>query len=114
MQVAQFTHTNKNIMLPYLPISLNLNIISITQAQTHNYKLVLSECNQFYSKLILTVPKTLRLSRETSPQFLNKNHTKENVSKKKTSPPYFLRKNPTTVYPHKPPCQFYYLFLILS
>jgi hypothetical protein len=48
------------------------------------------------SALIVTIRKILRLSRETSPQYLNKNHTKDNPSRK-ISPPYSIKRNPTTL-----------------
>jgi hypothetical protein len=80
-----------------------------TGTDTYNYKLLLSECKQFYIKLIVTIRKTLRLSRHTSPQSLIKNHTQENSSRK-TSPSYLIRKYPPTVYPNKPLHKFCNLF----
>jgi hypothetical protein len=68
---------------------------------TYNYKVLLIECHQSYSKVILTILKILRLLRKTSPPYLPKNHT-EDSSSREISPPilnkkpyrrYYIKKN---------------------
>jgi len=63
-------------------------------------------------KLTVAIRNTLRLSSETSPQSLNKNHTEENSSRK-TPLSYLIRKYHTTVNPVKHPVKFAICFLIL-
>jgi hypothetical protein len=58
------------------------------QQAPFNYKLLLIECHYFQSKPISIIQKIILLSR-------------------KTSPPCFSRKIPTTVYPSQAPRQFY-------
>ena len=60
-----------NIILLTNFVNLKYNIY-YTGTDTYNYKLLLTECHHFYSKLILTILEILGLSRKISPPYLSK------------------------------------------
>jgi hypothetical protein len=79
--ILSLSHTNGVlcwlIRLCYINITLLTNLVNLkynihyTGTDTYTCKLLLTECHHFYSKLILTTLKILRLSRNISPPYFN-------------------------------------------